>query len=338
MAGRLKRDVNVTNLELHEGISIADLRRVVRFFREVQPAIVHAHGWGQGSLYGVIGANIARVPIVINGEHGGFFRKPVQVVAQRLLASFCDITLSVSRSLVPEISANLGIKTDKIRAIPNGVDVSLFHGRHETVSLKRDIFSVSGIDIHDEGLTIGCIGSLKPQKNQIMLIEALALLKYRVPDNRCRIIFVGDGPDRGMLEELVGHYRLKGQVAFLGIRSDVSTILSLVDVLALTSIPQWEGLSNVVLEAMSSGKPVISTRSVGAIDLIDHGENGLLIEGNDTSSLTRALEMFMRDPGLLRVMGERARRLIVSEYSIEQMVFSYDQVYTELLKRRLVSR
>lgn len=329
MAERLKPDVKVFNLCYCEGKDLLRPLKLAKFFKKARPDIVHTHAWGQGSFEGILGAWLGGVPIIVNGEHGAFFTKKYQIILQRFLAGLCKATLSVSQALKNKINETLGVPLRNIKVIVNGVDLDIFHGNYSTSEFIKEIEDSNKIKIDKYDFIIGCIGSLKPQKNQEMLLRAIAQINKNSP-KRIIAIFVGSGIDLGKLRNFVNNHGLKNQVIFLGERKDISRILSAFNVLVSCSTAQWEGLSNVILEAMASGKAVISTRSVGSEEIIKSSENGFLINCNDVPALVNSITDLISDLNLLSKISHNAKKFIADSYSLIKMVNSYQRFYSEL--------
>jgi glycosyltransferase involved in cell wall biosynthesis len=122
------------------------------------------------------------------------------------------------------------------------------------------------------------------------------------------------------------------RVRLVGHRSDVERILAALDLFVLSS--RSEGLSNTVLEAMASGKPVIATRVGGADEMVVDGETGLLVPAGDAASLTTAMSRLVTDPQLRQTMGSAARRRASTEFNLEAMVRSYESMYLTVADRK----
>jgi sugar transferase (PEP-CTERM/EpsH1 system associated) len=329
MTQRLKTDICFDNLNFKEGKSFSLFLKMRTYFKRRQPTIVHTHGWGGGSLYAIVGAFLARTPVIINGEHGLFYDKKHQVILQRIISRICTTNLAVSESLKYQVVDTLGISAERIQVIENGVDTDLFSGDHDTDALRIELREKFGITIQEDTFIAGCIGSLKPVKNQQMLLDALVKLKQSRPLNKLKVLFVGVGNDLHALKSFVIENNLADDVAFLGNRHDIPQLLSLMDILVSTSIS--EGLSNVFLEAMSSGIPVISSNHFGASQIIKHAQNGFLIKPGDIDALSCRIEQLMLDKQLCKKMGTCARNIILQEYSMEKMISSYEQLYLKNL-------
>lgn len=334
MIARLKDDVHTVDMVFPEGKSFSLAYDMARYFTKEKPDVVHAHGWGGGSFDAVVGARLAHVPVVINGEHGMFFTKPHQIMLQRFLARLCDATLSVSQSLKEEIIGKLGISGTRITVIRNGVDTARFTGTHDTTAFKAELYERHGLAVTPDMFIIGCVGSVKPSKNQMALIRALEYITEQNPAHRTVALIVGDGVDRQKLQSYVAASPVADKVFFLGERSDIPTVLSLINVLSLTSLAGQEGLPNVILEAMSSGVPVVSTRSVGPSEIIEDGMNGYLTEQDDIAGLAGSFMRLAADRSASSAMGGRARAFIEAKYSIQSMVSAYEQIYLKLLTEK----
>ena len=329
MAKRLKPDVEIFSMDSLEGKMPLRFLTVARIFQKKRVDIVHAHGWGGGSFDGVIAARLAKVPAVINGEHGTFFLRQHQIYAQRILARLCNAQLSVSESLKNEYAKRIGIDASIIKVIRNGVDTDFFSGRHDTTRIKRELAERFHIDFNERDLFIGSIGSLKPLKNQMMLLRALDAIRQKRRTPGIKILFIGDGPDSARLKNFADEHGLDTNAFFLGERDDMPALLSLIDLVVSTSVS--EGLSNVFLEAMSSGIPVISTDNEGARELLEDGLNGFLVGPEDTLELAGKIETLADNRELLNTLSLNARKFICEHYTLEKMVSSYEDFYADLL-------
>ena len=335
MTERLKPDVKIYNLNFPEGKAPFRFLEMTRFLKRLSPEIAHTHGWGGCSFDCIIGARLSKVPVVINGEHGGFELKNYQILMQRFACQLCDTNITVSYALKEQFIDTIGLPSNKIKVIQNGVDTDLFNGKHDIIALKNEIFEKFGIDFFNQNkFIIGTVGSLRPLKNQIMLLQAIVKIKEINPDTNILVLIIGDGGDRYNLEKFVQENRLSKQVIFLGTRKDIHILFSLIDISVLTTIPGWEGMSNVVLESMASGKPVIATKTVGNDELIKDQANGFLVDVKDVSGLANRIIMLMNNNDLLRKMGGDAYNFVREKFSIERMVADYEELYLTILNKK----
>lgn len=335
MAERLKPDVRVDILHSPEGKAPLRFLRLAKYFRATRPHIVHTHGWGQSSFDGILGAWLARVPVIINGEHGTFETKRHQVQLQRFLAMLCDSTLSVSYAHKKKVVETLSINPDRISVIHNGVDTDIFTGAYDTSSLVKELRSDFAACIDGNTFVIGCVGSIKPIKNQQLLLHAVAELKKIEPHGNFITLFIGQGPDLPMLRKLSDELGITREVVFLGQRKDIPELLSLIDVLVLPSQTGKEGLPNVVLEAFSSSMPVISTQSVGTHEVMVENETGWLLTSEDPIELCKRLKELMVDPNKTMTMGAKSQQHVQLKYSLQTMVEKYQHFYENHFESKL---
>ena len=275
--------------------------RIARLCRTLRPHLVHARNWG--TMDAVIGARLARVPVVIHSEHGrdlsdldGLRRARLRV--RRLLAPFIDMHVAVSAHLQRWLLEQVRVRPEKVRVVHNGVDATRFKPLLERDSLRRQ----HGYRPTD--LVFGAVGRLTPVKDYRTLLEAFHLLSRHHP--HCRLILVGDGPERPVLEEHLRHRGLADRVRLVGHRDDVAPWLGIMDVFVHPSL--MEGMSNAVLEAMAVALPVVATAVGGTPEIVAHGVTGLLVPPATPTALGEAMMSYCADdsgPGGARSRGTR---------------------------------
>jgi glycosyltransferase involved in cell wall biosynthesis len=171
-----------------------------------------------------------------------------------------------------------------------------------------------------ESFIILCTGTLHEVKGQTYLIEACRLLNERGIPFTC--YFVGDGPDQQMLAEQIAKAGLSERVQLLGrrTREQVAELLQAADVVVAPSVPtsqgKREGIPVVLMEAMGSGVPVISSAISGIPELVEHERSGLLTPPRDARAIAEALERLFRDPVLRQQLGQSGREKVVQEFDL----------------------
>ena len=123
--------------------------------------------------------------------------------------------------------------------------------------------------------------------------------------------------------------RIEDRLHFLGHRDDVPDLLPHFDVFWLAS--GYEGLPNVVMEAMSSGVPVVATDIPGTRDLVQHDATGFLVPVGDRAGCARYTLKLLEDAALHQRIGAAGRERMSGEYSVERMIARYDELYERLL-------
>jgi glycosyltransferase involved in cell wall biosynthesis len=172
-------------------------------------------------------------------------------------------------------------------------------------------------------------------KDQAALIRALARLhrSSNVARERMRLAIVGDGPLRQELRQLAAQEGVADSVWMPGARSDIGHVMAGLDVFALPSLS--EGISNTLLEAMSSSRAVVATAVGGNVELVDDGVNGTLTTPSDPGSLDAALLGYFMDPARAHLHGLAARAAVEARFSLDRMVADYAAVYEMMAPHRL---
>lgn len=171
---------------------------------------------------------------------------------------------------------------------------------------------------------------LHPVKDQLTLLRAVRLVVDEIPGFELDVI--GDGPLRETLEREVADLGIGGHVRFLGMRSDVAPLLRDAGLFVLSSLS--EGVSLTLLESMASALPAVATDVGGNREVVRHGHTGYLVPVSDPPALAAAIRELVLDPALAQRMGRAARERCVGEFSLENTVRQYEELYTDLVGRR----
>jgi len=205
-----------------------------------------------------------------------------------------------------------GIPASRLLGIPNGVDIDYFKPAHH--------LRINNL--------ISFVGRLDNMKGVDVLLNAFSLLKKKQKD--ALLYIVGNGPDREKLEAMARDLSIKERVVFTG---EIHAVLEQLQKSAVFVLPSFsEGLSNVVLEAMACGLPVVATNAGGTIDIINHGENGILIDPRDANQLSDALLKILSDQELGPRLGSRARMTVAENFSLNRVVDKYIELYSAVTK------
>jgi glycosyltransferase involved in cell wall biosynthesis len=298
-------------------------RALRRYIRQHGPfQIIHGHSSKGGALARL--AALGSASAAFYTLHGLIMMDPDLARWKRMFYLGIELGLSLRTSGIIAVSpeearaaVRLGLGSTRVVMIPNGVG---------DVDLKPRAAVREALGATDEELLIGFVGRLVEQKALHVLIEALALASTELP--QARLVIVGDGPLRALLEDVARRRGVGDRVVWLGER-DAREILAGLDVFALSS--RKEGLPYVVLEAMSAGLPVVATDSAGVEILVEPGRNGAVVPRDDAAAFARALIDVARDPLRRGQMGAESRRR-VREFSIEAMVERTLEAYLERLK------
>ncbi|MEW5767278.1 MAG: glycosyltransferase [bacterium] len=302
------------------------LFRLVSLLKRKKVDLVHTWMF-TANMWGRLAAMLARIPCRIASERNVALAKGTcRNVIDKVLAGFTDLIIANSEG-VKNSCLKAGLPSEKLIVIPNSCDLARFDQRKDQGKIKSDL------GIRDDSLLVGTVGNFKPQqqKGQQFLIQAAPEVLSLFPE--AIFILVGDGPQREKIERLAVELSISEKVRFLGQRRDVPDILSCLDVFVLPSL--YEGLPNVVLEAMACRLPVVGTDVGGTNELVLDGQTGILVPPKDPERLAEAIVTLLRDKGLTRRMAEAGRKRVEEEFSLERMVNSVEEVYDRLTRKKL---
>ena len=235
--------------------------------------------------------------------------------------SYCHGVTTVSQFVKQFLIDSTRIPDSKVKVIYNGVDLKNF----KFSSKKADVPGLPPLS--NNNLLIGIVARLSEAKDHNTLLYAWRLVQQR--EIRAKLVIIGDGELRIILENKTRELGLTESVIFLGNRSDIPAILSRLDLCLLSS--QREGLPLTILEYMAMKRPFIATK-VGAIpEIVVHEENGYLIPPKDPKALADAISLFCSNPGLWAGLAEKARETVEESYDIEKIIRSYEDIYEQVL-------
>jgi sugar transferase (PEP-CTERM/EpsH1 system associated) len=293
--------------------------RLSRLLRRSGIDVVHSHNWGS-FLYAVLAAKLAGVP-VIHGEHGKNAgeldeRNRPKRWTKSQLGRRVDRLVTVSRAIADEW-AGYGVPEEKILWIPNGVDVERFRPRDDKRLHRRNF------GLPEDGLLLGTVSRLDPIKNYEVLLAAFARLAQEFPG--CHLAFLGDGPSEQTLRAQAHSLGLADRIYWLGRRPDPENFLPALDVFALPS--KSEGMSNVVLEAMASGLPVVAADLPAHREVFEPDREGILVSPCTADALAQSLAGLMKNPEQRQALGRAARHKVLARFNLTRMISDYERLY-----------
>jgi glycosyltransferase involved in cell wall biosynthesis len=300
------------------------LRKAVR---DISPDVIHtwmysANFWGRWAAVTTGARRIVssdRVEVIGSGL--------IERISERLLVNR-TIRLANSRAVAQSLQRHLGLCSDDVRVIYNGV---------EAVSCDR---GVARAEIRDE------LGLPRDQKLVIMVARQARQKNYptfvragaRVCRDRDDVTFVGVG--RGdLMDELttqINQLGVNGRVRFVGLRSDVHRWLAAADVFCFTS--DYEGFPNAVLEAMMAGLPVVTTSFAGLDELMLGRDVAEFVPLNDDEATARAVIRLLDDADRRRRLGDAARILVEERFSWTSLVETMSSLYSQVAEQSRTQR
>jgi glycosyltransferase involved in cell wall biosynthesis len=298
------------------------LARLARFLKAGSFDVVQTWIFA-ANTYGRVASRLAGIPVVVVAEMAvDLWKGRFDRLVDRRLATWCDRLVGNSHAVV-DFYRGLGVPDDRLAMIYSGVS------DEEPPPVDPQAVRAE-FGFAPEAPLVLFAGRLAEQKRVDDLLKALDLLQHVQPDV-CTLI-AGDGPLRERLEETAHGYHLDDKVRFLGHRNDVPRLLAAADLLVLPS--SYEGLPNVVLEAMRFRKPVVATAAPGTTEVVVDGETGLLVPVGDVIVMTRAIRDLVRDPALARRLGEAGRARAEAHFGADTMVAHFAELYEHLARSK----
>jgi L-malate glycosyltransferase len=287
--------------------------RLARHLRRHAVRLVHCFDV-YTNILGVSAARLAGTPVVIASQRDmGDLRSRGQQAIHSMVLGLATHVLVNSDAIAARLTGTRAARRGRLAVIQNGVDLARF----------APPAGASG----QAPVTVATLANLRPEKGLLQLVEAAAVVARQVP--RARSMIWGDGPLRSQLDALIRAKGLAGIVEMRGPTRQPETALKGCDVFALPSLS--EASSNVVLEAMATGLPVVATRVGGLPGLVEDEGTGLLVPPDDVPALAGAIVRLLETPGLAARMGARGRARALAEFGLDRMSERVDTFYCRAL-------
>ncbi|KQN22939.1 hypothetical protein ASE86_14270 [Sphingomonas sp. Leaf33] len=279
------------------------LMPLVRYLRTERPDGIQIYMWPL-TVIGVVAHRIARSKsrLVLSEHttlsrhygHYGTLRRHILGLSIRLTHPLADACVTVSSQAADDMAAVSGIDRSRMEVIYNPIE--------RPPAIVADTATASGL-WSDAPARIISVGTLKPPKNQTLLIDAFALLRKQRP---ARLVILGEGEMRETLEARIAQHGLQDEVLLPGFFVDPWPFYTTADVFVLSS--DYEGYGNVLVEAMYAGLQIVSTDCPsGPREILDGGVYGRLVPCDDPTALARAMGEAIDapiDPATIKAQAE----------------------------------
>ena len=294
------------------------VRRLTALLKQKRPDLIQTFLF-HANLVGRIAARRAGVPWVVSGIRVAEQGSRWHLWADRVTSRLVDRYVCVSQAVGCFSVAKGGLPADRLVVIPNGIDLQ----KYPASSAAQP----QSLGIGPGRRLITYVGRLERQKGVRWLLETASRWLNRLPD--WDLLLVGKGPERPGLERLCRDQGIAGRVHFVGWRPDVPEILAASDLLVLPSI--WEGMPNVVLQAMASRLPVVATDVEGVRELLGQAAAAQTVRYGDSQALCEALVRLLSHPEAAAELGRANRLRAETELTVERMVAAYQDLWQSLL-------
>ncbi len=303
------------------------VKRLRRLLAEQQPRVVQTFLFHANVVGTLAARGLCRRPRVPRGEDAcglvqgervadpSWFRQAVE----RRTSVCADKIVCVSRSVAEYCAVRLRVAPNKLVVIPNGIELEAYTG-------------VPPAELSEFGLSAGrraivFVGRLHCQKGLDWLLSFAPRLLERLPEHD--LLLVGDGPQRPQLEAFVRSLGLAGRVHFAGWSPRVPQILRASDVCVLPS--RWEGMPNVLLEAMAVGLPIVSTRAHGVEELLGTVADPQSVAFGDVEGFLCRVWQVAANREFGSELGRQNRERVQRQFSRQAMLRAYEDLYASLV-------
>ncbi|MBN1779887.1 glycosyltransferase [bacterium] len=298
---------------------VTQIVRVARLIREARIDIVQTTLF-YADVIGTYAARLCGVHRIISWEAVTQPYALKHLWAYRLASKWFARSVAVSRAIQKQVVLDRHVPGTKTCTIRYGVDLGKFTVRRDQ-ALRREL------GLSSKAVLIGTVARLTPQKGHEWLIRAVPEIAGAFPE--CHFVFIGDGPLHLRLEKQAAGLNVADRVHFLGFRDNVNVLLNNLDLFVLPSL--YEGLPNVVLEAMACGLPVVATAVDGTPEAVIHEQTGLLVPPCEPDPLARAVISLLGNRGRMQRMGHAGRKRVEQVFSLEGQVGQFIHLYESLL-------
>jgi glycosyltransferase involved in cell wall biosynthesis len=286
--------------------TIAQMRAFARWCRRTGIAVVHATDL-YANVFALPAAVAAGVPVRIGNRREINPDKSAGLIALQRAAYACATRVAANSQAAAARLRRERVPPRKVAVIPNGLDVEVFGVRQLPDRLRRVI----------------TVANLRTEKAHEVLLDAAALVLARYPDAEFWI--VGGGARYDELTTLARQLGIESRTRFFGHRDDVPALLGESDIFVLPS--RSEACPSGLIEAMASGLPVVATAVGGNVELVRHGETGLLVPPDDAGAIASAIHGLIESPDRAAVLGRAARDSVVCRFSFDRMVAAFERLY-----------
>lgn len=305
--------------------SLALSTKMVEVARHQQLEVMHVHYAIPNAVSAVMARQIvAPHPLaVVTTLHGTDVtlvgNDPAYLETTRWGIVESDAVTAVSESLRRTTMQQLGIQ-NRIDVVPNFIDPSRYEQAKSSPGARRWAKPGERILVH--------ISNFRPLKRVIDVVDVFLRLREHVP---CRLLMVGDGPERGRVEQHCRDTDACNSITFIGSLPLIEEVLVGADLFILPSETESFGLA--ALEALSCEVPVIATDIGGLPEVVIHGENGYLHEVGDVEAMAASASELLRDEPRRKAFGAAGRRRAVEVYGQAPIVARYRSIYERVVER-----
>ncbi len=317
-------DVQVVGLRGAKQYDVRLVLRLARLLQRARPQIVFG-ALRYANLVTLLAHSLVRSqsPVVVNeqnlpsAEFALFGGGRIKSWLLKRLYPGASLVTAISHGIARELTTRYGLAARRVVVIPNPVDCDRVHSL-AAAELEHPWF-LCGRPV------VVAAGRLHPQKGFGYLVRAFALVRNALP---CKLVILGEGPQRGELEQLIVELGLSEDIALPGFQDNPYKFMGRASLFVLSSL--YEGFGNVLVEALALGTPVVSTACpVGPDEIVTDGETGLLVPPADEQALAEAMTKVLNDSELQRSLSANGPAR-AADFALQHIVAKYAALFERL--------
>ncbi|MEJ2636439.1 MAG: glycosyltransferase family 4 protein [Calditrichia bacterium] len=307
------------------------LIEIIRIILKNEYDIVHTHT-AKAGFVGRLAAHIAGTKIIIHSLHGlsfhNFmpkFQRRFFVLLERFVGRYTDLFISVGENIKNKsIEEKIGSAV-KYTTIYSGMDLGKFENiNFDAIKMKKSL------GLHESKFIIGTVARLEPRKGPHYFIDVISHIKRSFPDSKA--VIVGTGSFENELKEKVHALNLGEDIIFTGYRKDIAEIMSIFDVVCLTSL--WEGIPRVLIQGAKLGKPLVAFDIDGNSEVIKNGINGFLIPPINIQEFADRVMDIIKDSTLRKSMALESLKIIDHRWDKKYMAEEIQRYYLKMCREK----
>lgn len=304
------------------------VKNLSRYLTENEVDILHTHLFFAGLIGVLAKRRNPKTIVALMRHHTSVVRmlgSRLHIAADKWMAEKADHVMAVSQAVRDYMMKVDGIRRNDIEVVYLGFDFEKMSPDREERARVRSEFGFG-----DDDLVIGYVGNFAKGKGHVQLIKAFSKITKENPD--AKLFFIG----RGMLDQVkeAASEFSSDRIIFAGWRDDVAACLNAMDIFVQPSLS--EAFSQVLVEAMGVGLPVIATDVGGAAEVIDDGVNGILIKPNDVAAIADNVVALYRDSDLRNKIGAAGRKSVSERFTTERLVDRHLELYRNWIAEETV--
>jgi glycosyltransferase involved in cell wall biosynthesis len=303
-------------VDMRGAIDFPNMFRLRSVIKRFGADIVNTHSGRDTQLAGMAARTLSHRPRIVRTRH-----LALPITSKFTYSVLPDHVVTVSK-YVENYLVEAGVPRAGITTIPTGVDFS----RYDRSAVQGNLREELGLAA--DTLLVGTVAILRIKKGHNDILDAVSSVLQRFPDTH--FVFAGDGPQTDNLKRRIVAENLGGHVHMLGLRRDITNVLSSLDAFVLPT--HQEALGTAFIEAGAMGLPSVATNVDGVPEVVQDGMTGLLVAPNDGSAVSEAICSLLADPTYRQEMGANAAEFVRRKFSREIMAQDMEKLYQDLLE------